>query len=125
VNKLRGTLRVTAVKAPGFGDRRKAMLEDVAILTGGTVISEEQGYKLENATLSYLGRAKKVTVDKDNTTIVEGAARRKTSRKRINEIKPRSTRPRRTMTKRSCRSVWRSSPAGWQCSRSVQQLKWR
>jgi chaperonin GroEL len=87
VNKLRGTLRVAAVKAPGFGDRRKAMLEDVAILTGGTVISEEQGYKLENATLSYLGRAKKVTIDKDNTTIVEGAGKKEDIKKRINEIK--------------------------------------
>ena len=87
VNKLRGTLRVAAVKAPGFGDRRKAMLEDVAILTGGTVISEEQGYKLENATLSYLGKAKKVTIDKDNTTIVEGAGKKDDIKKRINEIK--------------------------------------
>ncbi len=87
VNKLRGTLRIAAVKAPGFGDRRKAMLEDVAILTGGTVISEEQGYKLENATLSYLGRAKKVTIDKDNTTIVEGAGKKEDIKKRINEIK--------------------------------------
>ncbi len=87
VNKLRGTLRVAAVKAPGFGDRRKAMLEDIAILTGGTVISEEQGYKLENATISYLGKAKKVTVDKDNTTIVEGAGKKEDIKKRINEIK--------------------------------------
>jgi chaperonin GroEL len=87
VNKLRGTLRVAAVKAPGFGDRRKAMLEDVAILTGGTVISEEQGYKLENATLSYLGKAKKVVIDKDNTTIVEGAGKKEDIKKRINEIK--------------------------------------
>ncbi len=87
VNKLRGTLRVTAVKAPGFGDRRKAMLEDIATLTGGTVISEEQGYKLENATLSYLGRAKKVVVDKDNTTIVEGAGKKEDIKKRINEIR--------------------------------------
>jgi chaperonin GroEL len=87
VNKLRGTLRVAAVKAPGFGDRRKAMLEDIAILTGGTVISEEQGYKLENATISYLGKAKKVTVDKDNTTIVEGAGKKDDIKKRINEIK--------------------------------------
>ena len=87
VNKLRGTLRVAAVKAPGFGDRRKAMLEDIAILTGGTVISEEQGYKLENATLSYLGKAKKVTIDKDNTTIVEGAGKKEEIKKRINEIK--------------------------------------
>ena len=75
------------MKAPGFGDRRKAMLEDIAILTGGTVISEEQGYKLENATLSYLGKAKKVTIDKDNTTIVEGAGKKEDIKKRINEIK--------------------------------------
>ncbi len=87
VNKLRGTLRVAAVKAPGFGDRRKAMLEDIAVLTSGTVISEEQGYKLENTTLSYLGRAKKVTIDKDNTTIVEGAGKKEDIKKRINEIK--------------------------------------
>ena len=72
VNKLRGTLNVAAVKAPGFGDRRKAMLEDIAILTGGQVISEELGLKLENVKLSDLGRAKRVTIDKDNTTIVEG-----------------------------------------------------
>jgi chaperonin GroEL len=87
VNKLRGTLRVCAVKAPGFGDRRKAMLEDIAILTGGTVISEEKGFKLENAQLSYLGTAKRVTVDKDNTTIVEGAGKKEEIKKRINEIK--------------------------------------
>ena len=68
VNKLRGTLNVVAVKAPAFGDRRKAMLEDIAILTGGTVISEERGYKLENATIEYLGTAEKVNIDKDNTT---------------------------------------------------------
>jgi chaperonin GroEL len=87
VNKLRGTLRVCAVKAPGFGDRRKAMLEDVAILTGGTVISEEKGFKLENTQISYLGTAKKVTIDKDNTTIVEGAGKKDEIKKRINEIK--------------------------------------
>jgi chaperonin GroEL len=87
VNKLRGTLRVCAVKAPGFGDRRKAMLEDIATLTAGTVISEEQGYKLENATINYLGKAKKVTIDKDNTTIVEGAGKKEEIKKRINEIK--------------------------------------
>src|ERR1017187_8992035 len=73
VNKIRGSLKVAAVKAPGFGDRRKAMLEDIAVLTGGTVISEERGFKLENATVSYLGTAKKVVIDKDNTTLVEGA----------------------------------------------------
>ena len=87
VNKLRGTLKVAAVKAPGFGDRRKAMLEDIAILTGGTVISEEKGFKLENATLAYLGNAKKIVVDKDNTTIVEGAGKSEDIKKRINEIK--------------------------------------
>ncbi len=87
VNKLRGTLRVVAVKAPGFGDRRKAMLDDIATLTGGQVISEEQGYKLENATVAYLGTAKKVVVDKDNTTIVEGAGKKEDIKKRINEIK--------------------------------------
>lgn len=87
VNKLRGTLKVAAVKAPGFGDRRKAMLEDIAILTGGTVISEEKGYKLENATVSYMGTAKRVVIDKDNTTIVEGAGSTDDIKKRINEIK--------------------------------------
>jgi len=87
VNKLRGTLKVAAVKAPGFGDRRKAMLEDIAVLTAGTTISEEKGFKLENATLSYLGTAKKVVIDKDNTTIVEGAGKSEDIKKRINEIK--------------------------------------
>ncbi len=87
VNKLRGTLRCCAVKAPGFGERRKAMLEDIGILTGGTVISEEKGFKLENAQLSYLGQAKKVVVDKDNTTIVEGAGNKEDIKRRINEIK--------------------------------------
>ncbi len=87
VNKLRGTLKVCAVKAPGFGDRRKAMLEDIAVLTGGTVISEEKGFKLENTQLSYLGTAKRVTIDKDNTTIVEGAGKKEDIKKRINEIK--------------------------------------
>jgi len=87
VNKIRGTLKVAAVKAPGFGDRRKAMLEDIATLTSGTVISEERGFKLENATVSYLGTAKKVVIDKDNTTIVEGAGKTEDIKKRINEIK--------------------------------------
>ncbi len=87
VNKIRGTLRVAAIKAPGFGDRRKAMLEDIAILTGGTVISEERGFKLDNATVSYLGTAKKVVIDKDNTTIIEGAGSSEDIKKRIGEIK--------------------------------------
>jgi chaperonin GroEL len=87
VNKIRGALRVVAVKAPGFGDRRKAMLEDIAILTGGTVISEERGYKLENATLHYLGRAEKIIVDKDNTTIVNGAGKSEEIKARVGQIK--------------------------------------
>jgi len=87
VNKIRGALKVAAVKAPGFGDRRKAMLEDIAILTGGTVISEERGYKLENATLDYLGTAEKVNIDKDTTTIVNGAGEKADIQARINEIK--------------------------------------
>ncbi len=87
VNKLRGTLKIAAVKAPGFGDRRKAMLEDIAVLTAGTVISDEKGYKLENATVSYLGTAKKVVIDKDNTIIVEGAGKSDDIKKRVNEIK--------------------------------------
>ncbi|WP_299699861.1 chaperonin GroEL [uncultured Pontibacter sp.] len=87
VNKLRGSLKIAAVKAPGFGDRRKAMLEDIAILTGGTVISEERGYKLENATLDYLGQAEKVIIDKDNTTIVNGAGQKDDIVARVNQIK--------------------------------------
>ena len=87
VNKLRGTLKVCAVKAPGFGDRRKAMLEDIAVLTGGRVISEEAGFKIENTTLTDLGKAKKVTVDKDNTTIVEGAGKTDEIKGRIGQIK--------------------------------------
>lgn len=87
VNRLRGGLKVVAVKAPGFGDRRKAMLEDIAILTGGTVISEEKGYKLENATLRELGTCEKITVDKDNTTIVNGSGNEEEIQARINQIK--------------------------------------
>ncbi len=87
VNKIRGSLKIAAVKAPGFGDRRKAMLEDIAILTGGTVISEERGYKLENATLEYLGTAEKVNIDKDNTTIVNGAGQGEDIEARIGQIR--------------------------------------
>jgi chaperonin GroEL len=87
VNKIRGALKVAAVKAPGFGDRRKAMLQDIAILTGGQVISEETGLKLENATLEDLGRAEKITVDKDNTTIVNGTGSKEAIQARIGEIK--------------------------------------
>ena len=87
VNKLRGTLKAAAVKAPGFGDRRKAMLEDIAILTGGKVIAEEAGMKLENAKLQDLGRAKKIVIDKDNTTIVGGAGKKAEIEGRIRQIK--------------------------------------
>ncbi|NVK27500.1 MAG: chaperonin GroEL [Flavobacteriia bacterium] len=87
VNKLRGGLKVAAVKAPGFGDRRKAMLEDIAILTGGTVISEERGFTLENATLDMLGSAEKVSIDKDNTTIVNGVGSKEDIQGRVNQIK--------------------------------------
>ena len=87
VNKLRGSLKIAAVKAPGFGDRRKAMLEDIAILTGGTVMSEERGFNLESATLDMLGTAEKVTIDKDNTTIVNGSGKSKDIKDRVNQIK--------------------------------------
>lgn len=87
VNRLRGSLKIVAVKAPGFGDRRKEMLEDIAILTGGTVISEEKGYKLEDTDLSMLGTAQKITVDKDNTTIVSGAGEKAAIEARVNQIR--------------------------------------
>src|SRR5690606_10450487 len=87
VNKLRGNLKVAAVKAPGFGDRRKEMLQDIAVLTGGIVISEEQGYKLENADMSYLGQAETITVDKDNTTIVGGKGKKEDIDARVNQSK--------------------------------------
>ena len=87
VNRLRGGLKVAAVKAPGFGDRRKAMLEDIAILTGGQLISEELGIKLESVTVQMLGRAKKVVIDKDNTTIVDGAGKKKDIEARVTQIK--------------------------------------
>ncbi len=87
VNKIRGTLKVAAIKAPGFGDRRKEMLEDIAILTGGTVISEEKGYKLEDTTLQYLGQAEKMTIDKENTTIINGQGKKADIQGRIGQIK--------------------------------------
>jgi len=87
VNKLRGTLKIAAVKAPGFGDRRKEMLEDIAVLTGGTVISEDRGYKLENATVAYLGKAEKITLDKDNCTIVNGGGKSEDIKARVGQIK--------------------------------------
>src|SRR4029453_1202088 len=87
VNKLRGTLQVAAVKAPGFGDRRKAMLEDIAILTGGNAITEDLGIKLENIKMEDLGKAKKITIDKDNTTIVEGSGTTSKIEGRVKQIR--------------------------------------
>src|SRR5213076_1712261 len=87
VNKLRGTLQVAAVKAPGFGDRRKEMLQDLAVLTGGKVISEEMGHKLETAKIEDLGQAKKVTIDKDNTTVVDGAGKKAEVEGRVKTIR--------------------------------------
>ena len=111
VNKLRGGLKVAAVKAPGSGDRRKAMLEDIAILTGGTMIAEDLGIKLENVTLQMLGKAKRVRIEKENTTIINGVGVRRTSRAGSARSRRRSRRRPRTTTRRSCRSGWRSSPA--------------
>jgi chaperonin GroEL len=113
VNKLRGTLNVSAVKAPGFGDRRKAMLEDIAILTGGQVISEDARLEARERRLTDLGRAKRVTIDKDNTTIVEGAGESEEDRGPREADRPRSKKAPRTTIARSCRSAWRSSPAAW------------
>ncbi len=111
VNRLRGGLKVAAVKAPGFGDRRKAMLEDIAILTGGQLISDELGMKLESVTVNMLGRARKVVIDKENTEM-KAPARKRTSRAASARSRRRSRRPPRTTTARSSRSGWPSSPAG-------------
>ena len=119
VNKLRGTFTGVAVKAPGFGDRRKRMLEDIAILTGGEVITEELGLKLENTQISQLGRARRVVVAKDTTTIVDGAGERMRSRVGSTRSRSRSRTPIRTSTRRSSRSVSRSCPAALRWSRSV------
>ena len=105
VNKLRGSLKIAAVKAPGFGDRRKAMLEDIAILTGGTVISEERGFTLESATIDQLGTAEKVSIDKDNTTVVNGAGDDENIKARVNQIKARSRVQLQTTTEKSFKSV--------------------
>ncbi len=125
VNKLRGTLKVCAVKAPGFGDRRKAMLDDIAILTGGTVISEEKGYKLENATINYLGQAARVSLDKDNTTIVEGKGTQEEIKPASTRLKARSTSRLPTTTPRSCRSALQNFQAALPSSISVHPPKLR
>jgi chaperonin GroEL len=119
VNKLRGTLNVCAVKAPGFGDRRKAMLEDIAVLTGGKVITEDLGIKLENVDLADLGSAKRITIDKENTTIVEGAGKKQPTSGPGQPDPRRSRRPPPTTTARSSRSVSPSSPAVWPSSTSA------
>ena len=121
VNKLRGSLNVAAVKAPGFGDRRKAMLEDIAMLTGGKAITEDLGIKLENVKLEDLGRAKRITIDKDNTTIVEGNGDPRTSKAASRRSASRSRRPPPTTTARSSRSASPSSSAAWPSSRSAPQ----
>ena len=119
VNKLRGTFTGVAVKAPGFGDRRKRMLEDIAILTGGEVITEEMGLKLENTQLSQLGRARRVVVAKDTTTIVDGAGDATRSRAASTRSRPRSRTPTPTSIARSSRSASRSCPAASRSSRSA------
>ena len=121
VNKLRGTLNVAAVKAPGFGDRRKSMLEDIAILTGGQLFSEELGLKLENTKLTDLGRAKRVTIDKDNTTIVEGYGDPKKIEGRVSRSRRRSTKPRPITIAKSYRSGSPRSSAVWRSSMSAQR----
>ena len=108
VNHIRSGLKSCAVKAPGFGDRRKAMLEDIAILTGGQVVSEELGLKLEHMTVQQLGRAKRIVIDKENTTIIGGAGDRRQIDGRIEQIGVRSINPRVTTTRRSWRNGWPS-----------------
>ena len=111
VNKLRGGLKVAAVKAPGFGDRRKAMLEDIAILTGGQVVSEDVGIKLDNVTIEMLGSAKRVVIKKDDTTVVDGAGDEANIGAVLIKSTRRSNRPPRTTTGRSCKSGWPNFPA--------------
>src|SRR6188472_3754777 len=123
VNKLRGTLQAAAVKAPGFGDRRKAMLEDIATLTGGKAITEDLGIKLENIKIEDLGRAKKIVVDKDNTTIVEGAGKQAAIEGRVKQIRTQLENPPWASDRKRLRSGWRSSSAASPSSRSVRPPK--
>jgi chaperonin GroEL len=111
VNTIRGIVKVAGVKAPGFGDRRKAMLQDIAVLTGGTVIAEEVGLSLEKATLADLGQAKKIVVEKENTTLIDGHGKAADIKGRIAQIKQQIEEATSTTTRRNCRSAWRSSPA--------------
>ncbi len=119
VNKLRGGLKVAAVKAPGFGDRRKSMLEDLAILTGGQVISEDLGIKLENVTLDMLGRAKRVRIEKENTTIIDGAGKKADIEGRCTQLRAQIEETTRSTTRRNCRSAWPSWPAALPSSGSA------
>ena len=119
LNQIRGVLKSCAVKAPGFGDRRKAMLQDIAILTGGEVISEELGLKLENASLDQLGRAKRIVIDKDTTTIISVGGSPTRSRAAFSRSSARSRRRPAITTRRSCKSAWRSSRAALPSSASV------
>ena len=123
VNKIRGTFKSVAVKAPGFGDRRKAMLQDIAILTGGTVISEEVGLTLEGTDLAQLGRARKVVITKEETTIVEGAGDAEQITGRVNQIRAEIENSIRTTTARSCRNVWPSWFMASQSSRPEPRLR--
>ena len=120
INRLRGTFQVCAVKAPGYGDRRKAMLEDIAILTGGTAVFESLGIKLENLTLADLGRAKKVIVDKDNTTIIEGAGKSNDIKGRIEADSPRNRNLDQRLRSRKARRA-----AGQAGRRRGQSERWR
>lgn len=110
VNKLRGTLPVCAVKAPGFGDRRKAMLEDIAVLTGGRCLTEDLGIKLENVQLSDLGQAKRITIDKENTTIVEGAGKGSDIQGRVKQIRRQIEESTSDYDSEKLQNVWQSWP---------------
>jgi chaperonin GroEL len=123
VNKLRGTIQVCAVKAPGFGDRRKAMLEDIAILTGGRLLSEDLGIKLENVGLEDLGRAKRIVIDKENTTIIEGEGKNADIQGRVARSAARSRKPPPTTTRKSSRNAWPSWPAALPSSMSAPRPK--
>ena len=124
VNKLRGTLQAAAVKAPGFGDRRKAMLDDIAILTGGKSITEDLGIKLENVKIEDLGTAKKIVIDKDNTTIVEGGGKRSAIEGRVKQIRALKSKKRPPITiARSCKNGWRNWSAALPSSKSARRPK--
>ena len=125
VNRLRGVLKVAAVKAPGFGDRRKSMLQDIAVLTGGQPVMEELGMQLDAIEITDLGRAKKITVDKDATTIIEGAGPPRTSPAGLISFDHKSISPPPTMTSRNCRSDWQNLPVALHRSMSALQRKWK